>query len=192
MKLFTALVVLMMAGSAAAHNSCDLDLHAGVRITDNSIEFYESDESIYNIIEDQYLEVKGKTQKLTQAQQRLIANYAASIRAAVPEVQGLALDGIDLAIDGVTLAFDSLLGEKNKISAQLNIELTNLKGDVNRHFSSGNSISFNRGGDNDTPDFLGKQFETRLERIVDTSVQDSIGSLMVLLSARKYLHRAGI
>lgn len=179
MKLFTGLVVLLMAGSAAAHNSCDFDLHAGVRITDNSIEFYDGDESIYKVIEDQYLEVKGKAQKLTQAQQQLVVSYAASIRAAVPEVQGLALDGIDLAIEGVTLAFDSLLGEKNKISTQLMVELTNLKSDVKRHFSSGNPISFNRGGDGDTPDFLGKQFETRLERIVDTSVQDSMGSLMV-------------
>jgi hypothetical protein len=88
------------------------------------------------------------------------------------------LDGIDLAITGVTFAFDGLLGEKNQISAQLTSELNNVKSDVNRYFSEGNPISFNRGGE-DTPDFLGKQFETRIERIVETSVQNSIGSLMV-------------
>jgi hypothetical protein len=177
MKTLIATALLLAAGSATAHNSCNLDLDAGVHISSDSIEFYVAEQPTYKIIDDQYLVVKGQAQKLTLAQQKLVASYAASIRAALPEVRGMALDGIDLAIEGITLAFDGLLGEKNQISAQLATELTNLKSDVNRYFSSGNLISFNR-GDEGAPDFLGKQFETRIERIVETSVQNSVGSLM--------------
>lgn len=180
MKTLIASVLLLATGSATAHNSCNLELDAGVRITDDSIEFYDEDQQTYKIVEDQYLVVKGQALKLTRMQQDVVASYATSIRSAVPEVRGMALDGIDLAIEAITITFDGLLGEKNQISAQLMTELNNVKSDVNRYFSSGNPISFNRGNE-DTPDFLGKQFETRIERIVETSVQNSIGSIMIAM-----------
>jgi hypothetical protein len=180
MKTLIASVLLLAAGTAAAHNSCNLELDAGVRITDDSIEFYDEDQQTYKIVEDQYLVVKGRALTLTDVQQDLVASYARSIRSTVPEVRGMALDGIDLAIDAITITFDGLLGEKNQVSAQLMTELNNVKSDVNRYFTSGNPISFNRGNE-DTPDFLGKQFETRIERIVETSVQNSIGSIMIAM-----------
>jgi len=180
MKTLIASVLLLAAGSAAAHNSCNLELDAGVRITDDSIEFYDDDKQTYKIVDDQYLVVKGRALTLTQVQQDLVANYAQSIRSAVPQVRGMALDGIDLAIEAITITFDGLLGEKNQVSAQLMTELNNVKSDVNRYFTEGNPISFNRGNE-DTPDFLGKQFETRIERIVETSVQNSIGSIMLAM-----------
>lgn len=52
MKTFIASVLLLTAGSAAAHNSCNLELDAGVRITGDSIEFYDGDKQIYKIVED--------------------------------------------------------------------------------------------------------------------------------------------
>lgn len=180
MKILIASVLLLAAGSATAHNSCNLELDAGVRITDESIEFYHEDQQTYKIVEDQYLVVRGQVLKLNQMQQELVTSYAASIRAAVPEVRSMALDGIDLAIDAITITFDGLLGEKNQVSAQLITELNNVKSDVNRYFTAGNPITFNRGNE-DTPDFLGKYFETRMERIVETSVQNSIGSIMVAM-----------
>lgn len=180
MKTLIASVLLLAAGSAAAHNSCNLELDAGLRITDDSIEFFDEDKQTYKIVEDQYLVVNGKPLTLNQSQQEAVEHYAASIRAAVPEVRGMALEGIDLAIEAITITFDSLLGDKNQVSAQLMTELNNVKSDVNRYFTSGNPISFNR-GNKDTPDFLGKYFETRVERIVETSVQNSIGSIMIAI-----------
>jgi hypothetical protein len=180
MKTLFASFLMLTAGSAAAHSACNMELAAGLRITDKSIEFYKDDKQAYKILEDKYLVVKGSTLKLSQPQQDVVANYAASIRAAVPEVHGMAVDGIDLAIEAITITFDSLLGEKNQISAQLATELSNLKSDVNRYFSSGDAITFNHGSDG-IPDFLGKHFETRVERIVETSVQNSIGSIMIAM-----------
>ncbi len=177
MKIFITSVLLLATGSAAAHNSCNLELDAGLRITDHSIEFYDEDKQIYKIVEDQYVVVEGQTLRLTRSQQEAVEHYAASIRTAMPEVRGMALEGIDLAIEAITITFDGLLGDKNQVSAQLTTELNNVKSDVNRYFTSGDPINFNRGND-DSPDFLGKYFETRVERIMETSVQNSIGSIM--------------
>ncbi len=180
MKTVIAGVLLLMTGAAAAHDSCNLELDAGLRISEDSIEFYEADKPSYKIVDDQYLVVNGQTLKLTAGQQDAVTGYAKAIRAAVPEVHSMALGGIDLAIEAVALTFDNLLGEKNQVSAQLTTELNNAKGDVNRYFTSGRPISLNL-ANQDTPDFLGKQFETRIERIVETSMQNSIGSIMVAM-----------
>jgi hypothetical protein len=180
MKTYIAGVFLLMAGGAAAYDSCHLELEAGLRISEDSIEFYEADKPSYKIVADQYLVVSGQTLKLTAGQQDAVTGYAKAIRAAVPEVHSMALGGIDLAIEAITLTFDGLLGEKNQVSAQLTTELKNTKSDVNRYFTSGRPISLNRAHE-DTPDFLGKQFETRIERIVETSVQNSIGSIMIAM-----------
>ena len=180
MKTLIAGLLMLTAGAAAAHDSCHLELDAGLRITEDSIEFYDENDPLYKIVDDQYLVVNGQPLKLNPTQQDAVALYASSIRAAVPEVRDMALDGIDLAIEAITLTFDGLLGEKNQVSAQLTTELKNTKSDVNRYFTSGRPISLNRAHE-DTPDFLGKQFETRIERIVETSVQNSIGSIMIAM-----------
>ncbi|HSC69347.1 MAG TPA: DUF2884 family protein [Cellvibrio sp.] len=180
MKTLIASALLLAAGSAAAHNSCNLELDAGMQITGNSIEFYAEDTPIYKIVEDKYLFVNGQAQPLSDLQQALVHKYASGIRAAVPQVQAIALEGIDLAITGTRLALDNFLGEKNQISMQLTTELKNVKSDVNRYFNSGMPLNFNR-ADNAMPQFLGEQFETRIERIVETSVQNSIGSIMMAM-----------
>lgn len=178
MKMFIAGLLLLTAGAAVAHDSCNLELDAGLRISEDSIEFYAADKPSYKIVADRQLVVNGQNLKLTPEQQDAVTRYAEAIRAAVPEVHSMALGGIDLAIEAITLTFDNLLGEKNQVSAQLTTELNNAKSDVNRYFTSGRPISLNRANE-DTPDFLGKQFETRIERIVETSVQNSIGSIMI-------------
>ena len=180
MKTFITTFLLLCAGAATAHSSCNLELDAGLRITDDSIEFYADDRPTYKILADKRLVVNGQTLELTPAQRAAVANYAASIRTAVPEVRDMALDGIDLAIEAITITFDSLLGEKNQVSAQLKTELNNVKSDVNRYFSAGKPINFNRNNEG-ALDFFGKKFETRIERIVETSVQNVIGNLMIAM-----------
>ncbi len=178
MKTITTIVLLAAAGSATAHNSCNMALDAGVRITDKSIEFYNEDKPAYSIVDDQYLIVDGQRLALTSAQRAAVARYASRIRTALPEVRHIALDGIDLAIEAMTITFDGLLGDNNQLSVDLMAELNNIKGDVNRYFSSGNPISINHASDGSL-DTLGKQFEARIERLVDTSVQNSIGRIMI-------------
>lgn len=180
MKTLIASFLMLVAGSAAAHSACNMELAAGLRITDKSIEFYKDDKQVYKITNDQTLVVKGHALRLNPSQEDLVASYAASIRAAVPEVRGMAIEGIDLAIEAISITFDGLLGENNQISAQLTTELINVKSDVNRYFSSGDAITFNHSND-EVPEFLGKHFETRVERIVETAVQDSIGSIMLAM-----------
>lgn len=179
MKTLVASLLLLSAGSAAAHNACNMDLGAGVRITDKSIEFYRDDQQIYKIVENQYLVVKGQVLKLSQAQQDVVTDYAQSIRTVVPQVHSIAVNGIEMAIQAITITFDGLLGQKNQVSSQLISELSRVRSDVDNYFTSGQPINFNKGSEG--PDFLGKNFEARIERIVEASVEDSVGSIMIAM-----------
>lgn len=180
MKALISLALVVMASSAVAGETCNLQLDAGLRISPGALEFYSEDKAAYQIKDHRHLVVDGKQLTLDSTQQALVAQYDQQVRALVPEVRGMALEGIDLAIVGVTTAFDSLLGERNKISNQLRGELNHLKGDVRRYFDK-EIISLNRKQE-DAPELFGQYFETRMERIVETSVQDSIGDIMLAMA----------
>lgn len=187
MKSLIALVLVFAASSVVAGEGCNLQMDAGLRILPDALEFYDEDKTAYQIKDHRYLVVDGKQLNLDSAQQALVAQYDRQVRALVPEVRAMALDGIDLAIVGVTTAFDSLLGERNKISTQLRGELNHLKGDVGRYFDN-EIINLGREHD-DAPELFGHYFETRIERIMETSVQDSIGT--ILLAMGKEILSAG-
>lgn len=187
MKSLISLVLVFAASSAVAGEGCNLQMDAGLRVSPGTLEFYSGDKTAYQIKEHRYLVVDGEQLNLDSAQQALVAKYDQQVRALVPEVRTMALEGIDLAIAGVTTAFDGLLGESNKISTQLRSELTHLKGDVGRYFDN-EIISLGR-EQKDTPELFGQYFETRMERIMETSVQDSIGT--ILLAMGKEILAAG-
>ncbi len=176
MKSLISFLLAVAASSAVAGEGCNLQIDAGLRVSPDVLEFYDQDKAVYQIKDGRYLVVDGKSLSLDAAQQAMVAQYDRQVRTLVPEVRDMALDGIDLAILGVTAAFDELLGERNKVSMQLRDELNHLKGDVRRYFDH-EIISLGREQD-DAPELFGKYFETRMERIVETSVQDSIGQIM--------------
>jgi hypothetical protein len=180
MKILIMMLAVVLAIGAQAHSSCNINVDAGVNISSKAIEFYQDDRLAYRIINDRQLEVAGALVVLTSAQQQRVTQYAQQIRALVPEVHGIAIEGVNMAIDSVSLVFDGLLGDGNKVSRQLRSELTSLRGDVEHYFTSENTIHFNQPGTKSS-EFLGKYFETRVERIVETSIQDSIGSLMIAM-----------
>lgn len=176
MKSLWSFVLVFISSSVLAGEGCNLQIDAGLRVSPRLLEFYDQNKAVYQIKDGQYLVVDGELLGLSSAQQALVSQYDQQVRALVPEIRDMALEGIDLAIVGVTAAFDELLGERNKISTQLRSEFNRLKGDVRRHFEN-EIISLGREQD-DAPELFGKYFETRMERIVETSVQDSIGEIM--------------
>lgn len=174
---FLISLVLVLAVSSAAAEQCNVQIDTDLHVSPQLLAFYDKDKMLYQIQDGRHLLVDGKSLELNSAQQELVMQYDQQVRALMPEVRDMALDGIDLAILGVTTVFDELLGERNKISAQLQAELTHLKSDVRRYFD-GDVISINR-EQKGTPELFGQYFETRMERIMETSVQDSIGDILV-------------
>ena len=189
-KTFIAATLMALFSSTAlyAHNSCDIDLEAGLTINESTLEFFNFDvnkqnkskQVLYSIDNDYQLTVRGESIALNDEQQALVEQYSSNIRAMVPQVRNIALEGVDLALEAVNLAFNELLGEGNDIGADLSQELSLLKEEVATRFTIEHGFTLGEHGlDND--ELLGKEFEQRIESAVEKAVMGSMGSLLVAL-----------
>ncbi len=182
-KLLLPAVLSMAVASTAvqAHDNCDVDLEAGFSINQSTIKFLDQhDKPLYTISNDESLMVQGKEIELNQGQQALVTRYSSSIRAIVPKAQAEALEGVDLAIEGVNLAFNELLGEGNSLGRDLTLELDQIRAEINTRMSAEHGFSIGANGI-DNGEFLGEDFEQRIESVVEKAVMNSMGSLLVAL-----------
>lgn len=184
MKTLIATALIIASSASYAHdssfssNSCNVDLNGGIKISAEKITFSKNKSALYSIVNNEKLIVDGEEIDLTRSQQSLLTEYSTSIRGVVPEVKSIALDAIDLAIDGVNLAFNELLGEGNNVSVDLTTQLTTIRSEVDKEFDGSKDFYIDEDGFAGD-DFFGDEFEERIESAVETTIQNSIGSLMI-------------
>lgn len=184
MKKMLLSSLLLLTTPAMAGDVCNLHMDAGLRVSANALEFYDRDKVIYQIKDQRHLVVDGQTLELSDAQQGLISQYDQHVRSLVPHVKSLALEAIDLATEGVTLMLGNLVGETSELSLQLRSELDHFKGDLRRHFE-GDVIDINH--DQHFATDLGAHFETRVTRVMETAVQNSLGEIMLAVAKEVFL-----
>lgn len=174
---------LFAATATYAHESCDVDLESGLTINASSIEFFDPDNKkqvLYVIDHNNQLSIRGESVSLNDQQQALVTNYSTSIRAMVPRVRHIAIEGVDLALEGVNLVFNELLGADNKVGADLTQELSLIKTEVSTRFTIEHGFTIGENGLDDN-ELLGEDFEQRIESAVEKAVMNSMGSLLVSL-----------
>lgn len=168
MKWIMASVLCLSAAWVQAKEACDMELEGGLRITKDALEFTQGDTAQYKILKDHTLWSKGHKVKLNDQQQILVTQYATSIRALVPEVRQLSLEGVDLAAQAMNLAFQEFLEPGNTTTQKIAKEFTLLRADIEQGFANGKPITINQKGFSDG-DFLGTGFEQRISNIVEAS-----------------------
>jgi hypothetical protein len=183
----SALTVSLASSAAYAYESCNVDLSAGFTINASSIEFLqaesENDEkqrSLYKIVDGKKLLIDNQKIELSDTQQTLVQKYDEKIRHLVPQVRDVAIEGVDLAVDGVNLAFNDLLGEGNKVAADLTKELTLIRAEVVAKLSIEKGISVGIDG-LESEELLGKDFDKRIETAVEKAVLNSMGSILIAM-----------
>ena len=193
LKLLSVVAIISTFSSAnlyAHDDACSLELDAGVNLNETTLEFFEEESSsknnnhsLYRIENDYTLIVHGQTINLNEHQQALVTQYSQSIRAMVPRVRTIAIEGVDLALEGVNLAFNELLGEDNKVGSELTQELSLLRDEVSTRFTAEHGITLDENGEG----VLGKEFEERIESAVEKAVMSSMGSLLVAMGQKMLL-----
>jgi hypothetical protein len=188
----TALLSIFSSVNLFAQDTCDIELDAGLTLNETTLEFFnvaqdsENNKHIlYKIDNDQHLTVHGQEIDLNDHQQALVTQYAMSIRAMVPQIRTIAIEGVDLALEGVNLAFNELLGEGNNVGAKLTQELSTLRDEVATRFTVEHGITINENNVNNEnftgEDILGKEFEQRIKSAVETAVINSMGRLLITM-----------
>lgn len=184
MKTLIASAILLASSSAMAHDidisndQCNIDLNAGVRISADKITISQHDKTVFSINNNQDLIIDGQKQSLTNYQASLVKDYSESVRAIVPEMKEVASEAIDLAMDGVNLAFNELLGEGNRVGEELTGHLNEIKTEVEERFSSNQEFYFDQDGFSGD-EFFGEEFEQKIEKAVESTVQNSMGTLLI-------------
>lgn len=184
MKTLIASAVLLASTSSFAHDtsfsndSCDVELVAGIKLDSAQIAFSKNDNDLFTIKNGDSLYIGGVEQSLSSYQQNLVSQYDESIRAILPEAKVMALDAIDLAVDGVNMAFDELLGEGNTVGQELTAQLTIIKEEVDTKFNSDASFYIDENGISGG-DIFGPEFEQRIEQAIESTIQNSMGSLLI-------------
>ncbi len=170
-----------------ANTSCNVNLSAGFAIQTNSIEFLQAEGAdgtqerrLYSILDGKKLLVNNQEVQLSDEQQALVKKYDGQIRHLVPQVKNVAIEGVDLAIEGVNLAFNGLLGEGNAVAADLTTELTLIREQVATNLSIENGVSVGVEG-LESEGLLGKDFDKRIESVVEKAVLNSMGSILIAM-----------
>jgi hypothetical protein len=183
----SALTVSLAPSALYAHESCNVDLSAGFTIDTSATEFLQEEQgnsnkkrSLYKIVDGKTLFIENKSIELTQIQQELLKKYDDKIRHLVPQVKSVAIEGVDLAVDGVNLAFNGLLGEGNRVAADLTEDLNLIREEVVAKLSIENGISVGIDG-LESDELLGKDFDQRIESSVEKAVLNSMGSILMAM-----------
>lgn len=168
MKWVAVSVLSLVSVCVQAKQACDMELEGGLRISSESLEFTQGDTTQYKILKDHTLWSNGHQVKLSDQQQMLVTQYATGIRALVPEVRQLSLEGVDLAAQAMNLVFQEFLAPGNATTQKIANEFMLLRADMEQGFAVGKPISINQKGFNNG-DFLGAGFEQRISNIVEAS-----------------------
>jgi hypothetical protein len=186
-NIILSIIGLFFSIPLLAHQSCDIELSAGLEIKPTSMAFFEqgsgsenSKLALYAIDKNKFLSIKGEKISLTDEQSALVNAYDTHIRQLVPKVKNIAIEGVDLAIDGVSIIFNSLLGEDNTVGQDLITELTGLKQQIDVNLSDEHDIIIGVDG-LESDILLGEDFEQRIESAMEKAVMGSMGSLLVAL-----------
>jgi hypothetical protein len=191
-KIVSAVAALSILSSTSlyAHDDCDIELDAGLTLNETTLEFFNDTQAVnsnkkvlYKIYNDHTLIVRGQEVDLNNQQQALVTQYSTSIRAMVPRVKTIAIEGVDLALEGVNLAFNELLGKGNNVGAELTQELSTLRDEVTTRFTAEHGITIDENGE----EILGEEFEQRIESAVEKAVMNSMGSLLIAMGQKMLL-----
>ena len=71
-----------------------------------------------------------------------------------------------------------MLGEGNNVSADLTTQLTTIRGEVDAEFNKQNGFYIDEDGFSGK-DFFGDDFEQRIESAVESTIKNSLGTLMI-------------
>ncbi len=177
----TAFTCIATSTSLHAHESCNVQLNSGININKTRLEFLdENHKSLYKIVNNQKLIINGASIDLTAKQQSLVTHYSTSIRAIIPQVRTVAIEGIDIAIDGVNLAFKQLLGPENSLSEELTNELVAIREEVNNETSIEHGFTIGANGSDDEALLTG-DLEQRIGSVIEQAMLESIGTLLVTI-----------
>lgn len=95
------LVLCLLLALPLQARDCDISFGYGLLISPEQIRIMSNDRTLMQINHDTQLFIKGEWQDLTQEETALVTEYSQGLRKFVPEIVGIAVDGVELGLSAM-------------------------------------------------------------------------------------------
>lgn len=174
-KIITLLLVGLSSFSGQS-KQCSVNFNYGVIIDPAHLRMIDHGQTIVQINGENQLFVEGRELALNVKQQQLISQFVLGIRAQVPEIVSIAIEGVDLGLKAVNKAIGSLTGENSASQQKIQTKFDELKWRIRTRFNqSANNYYIAPQDFADFDDIFTGEFEQEIEEIIS----DSIGTILL-------------
>ncbi len=171
-----SLLVLLFFICSANAQQCDINFNYGVIIDPAHLRIVHQGQTYVQINGAHQLFVKGREIELNKEQQEQLSEYASGIRAQVPAIVSIAIEGVELGLKAVNKVISSLTGENSASHQQFQEKFDEMKWRLRTRFNHSDESYYIAPQDfDDFDEIFAGEFESEIESIVT----DSVGTILV-------------
>jgi len=175
-KLYSLLLLAGLLSFSSHAKQCTVNFNYGVIIDPTHIRMIDMGNTLVQINNEDQLFVQGREVALTSEQQQLISEFSKGIRAQIPEIVSIAIEGVDIGLKAVNKAIGSLTGENSASQQKIQTKFDELKWRIRSRFNqSANNYYIAPQDFADFDDIFTGEFEQEIEEIIS----DSIGTILL-------------
>jgi len=175
-KILPILLLTSLVSFISKADQCSVNFNYGVIIDPSHIRMIDMGQTVVQINDNHQLFVQGREIQLNEQQQQLINQFSSDIRAQVPEIVSIAIDGVDIGLKAVNKAIGSLTGENSAAQQKVQAKFDELKWRIRARFNqSANNYYIAPQDFTDLDDIFTGEFEQEIEEIIT----DSIGTILL-------------
>jgi hypothetical protein len=165
-----------LCSGIANAQQCDINFNYGVVIDPAHLRILNHGQTYIQINGQHQLFVDGREISLNSEQTTQLSEYTNGIRAQVPEIVSVAIEGVELGLKAVNKVISGLTGENSASHQQFQERFEEMKWRLRARFNhSDNSYYIAPQDFDDFDEVFAGEFEKEIEEIVS----DSVGTILV-------------
>jgi hypothetical protein len=177
MNYFTYLLFFIsLVISSASAQQCDINFNYGVVINPSHVRILQGSQTSVQINNDQQLFIGGREIDLDKQQKELLIQYSKGIRKQVPEIVGLAIEGVDIGLKAVNKVIAGLTGENSASHQRIQERFDEMQYRLRERFNHSDTNYYIASQDFDDFDEI---FAGAFEQEIESIVTESIGTILM-------------
>jgi len=155
---------------------CNVNFNYGVVIDPNHLRILKDGQTHVQINSNKQLFVQGREVQLNRQQQALIKVYSQGIRAQVPQIVSIAIEGVEIGLKAVNKVIGGLTGENSATHRKLQEKFDEMQMRLRKKFNHSDENYYIAPQDfDDFDEIFAGEFEQEIEEIVS----ESIGTILM-------------
>ncbi|MFD2168249.1 YggN family protein [Thalassotalea euphylliae] len=173
-RSIAALSALSFSGlfsNSALAEHCNVNFNYGVIIDPKHIRILDEGQTQFQINHDKQLFVLGREVELDDQQGELISTFSKGIRAQVPEIVSIAIEGVEIGLKAVNKVIGGLTGENSASHRKLQEKFDEMQYRLRKKFNHSDESYYIAPQDfDDFDEIFAGEFEQEIEEIVSQSI----------------------